>query len=195
MKRTVATALALFAAKLVDRGQVVADLDGLGIDFVIVGGAAVFHHGFERFTKDVDIVVNQGDLKKFKESDSFKVNDDGCGPDFWSVEHVPSGTHIDVLVGGGSGFPKVEELQRSPDDRRYVSLSDLVVLKCVRCDMLDLGDVERLLKKRGIDAVDWDHVFSYVTENAKKRLQEVIERVKKGDVKPVNPWAKKQEKR
>ena len=32
-------------------------LDELGIPFVVVGGIAMFHHGFRRFTEDVDLLV------------------------------------------------------------------------------------------------------------------------------------------
>jgi hypothetical protein len=193
MKRTITTALALHAARRADLEEVTADLDELGLDHVVVGGLAVFHHGFSRFTDDVDIVVDQDKLHRFKESDKFKVNEDGCGPDFWSVEHLSSGVHLDVLVGGGRSFPRTSELQRSGNDAKYVSLNDLVVLKSSRGELLDLGDVERLLQKNGVSAVDWDHVFSLVTDTRKrKKLEDVIERVKhKKDDVIDNPWSKK----
>ena len=33
-----------------------------GITLAIVGGLAAIHHGYERFTKDIDVVVESGDL-------------------------------------------------------------------------------------------------------------------------------------
>jgi hypothetical protein len=33
-----------------------------GIPLAIVGGLAAIHHGYERFTKDIDVVVGSGDL-------------------------------------------------------------------------------------------------------------------------------------
>src|SRR5437762_14108517 len=33
-----------------------------GIPLAIVGGLAAIHHGYERFTKDIDVVVRSGDL-------------------------------------------------------------------------------------------------------------------------------------
>src|SRR3954464_7939571 len=33
-----------------------------GIPLAIVGGLAAIHHGYERFTKDIDIVVQSGNL-------------------------------------------------------------------------------------------------------------------------------------
>src|SRR5438876_9290486 len=39
-------------------------LDELGIPYAIVGGMAMFYHGFRRFTEDVDILVTPEGLKK-----------------------------------------------------------------------------------------------------------------------------------
>src|ERR1700730_17305234 len=33
-----------------------------GIPLAIVGGVAAIHHGYERFTKDIDVVVGSGNL-------------------------------------------------------------------------------------------------------------------------------------
>jgi hypothetical protein len=33
-----------------------------GIPMAIVGGLAAIHHGYERFTKDIDVVVRSGNL-------------------------------------------------------------------------------------------------------------------------------------
>ena len=33
-----------------------------GIPLAIVGGLAAIHHGYERFTKDIDVVVQSGNL-------------------------------------------------------------------------------------------------------------------------------------
>src|SRR5580658_603308 len=37
-------------------------LDDLSIPYVVVGGMALFHHGFRRFTEDVDLLVTKADL-------------------------------------------------------------------------------------------------------------------------------------
>src|ERR1700737_1484138 len=36
-----------------------------GIPLAIVGGLAAIHHGYERFTKDIDVVVQSGNLDIF----------------------------------------------------------------------------------------------------------------------------------
>jgi len=35
-----------------------------GIPFAVAGGFAVIEHGYERFTKDVDLLVHAGDLSR-----------------------------------------------------------------------------------------------------------------------------------
>src|SRR3712207_105464 len=46
--------------------KVLATLKGLshkeGIPMAIVGGLAAIHHGYERFTRDIDVVVRDGHL-------------------------------------------------------------------------------------------------------------------------------------
>src|SRR5215471_11231962 len=42
-------------------------LDELGIPYAVVGGMALFVHGFRRFTEDVDILVSRDGLKKIHE--------------------------------------------------------------------------------------------------------------------------------
>jgi hypothetical protein len=38
-------------------------LRDLGIDYVVVGGMAMFQHGYRRFTEDVDLLVTRESLK------------------------------------------------------------------------------------------------------------------------------------
>src|SRR5581483_8116595 len=38
-------------------------LSDLGIPYAVVGGMALFRHGYRRFTEDVDILVTRADLK------------------------------------------------------------------------------------------------------------------------------------
>ena len=42
-------------------------LEELGIPYAICGGLAVFAHGHERMTKDVDVLLTAEGLRRFKE--------------------------------------------------------------------------------------------------------------------------------
>ncbi len=39
-------------------------LDELGIPYAVVGGMALFQHGYRRFTEDVDLLVTRDNLQK-----------------------------------------------------------------------------------------------------------------------------------
>src|SRR5678815_10692 len=48
--------------------QVAARLDELGVPYAVAGGLALFHHGFRRFTEDVDILVTREGLRKIHDA-------------------------------------------------------------------------------------------------------------------------------
>ena len=43
--------------------KIAARLDGLGIPYALVGGMALFFHGYQRFTQDVDLLVTPEGLR------------------------------------------------------------------------------------------------------------------------------------
>ncbi len=44
--------------------RIVRRLDDLGLPYAVVGGLALFEHGFERFTVDVNLLVTPETLKR-----------------------------------------------------------------------------------------------------------------------------------
>jgi hypothetical protein len=83
-------------------------LDDLGIPYAVVGGMAMFLHGYRRFTEDVDILVNADGLKLLHE----KLEGLGYLPPFEGSKHLRdtnTGVKIEFLVSGGfpgDGLPK-----------------------------------------------------------------------------------------
>src|SRR5262245_44510040 len=49
-------------------GKITKRLSELGIPYAVVGGMAMFFHGYRRFTEDVDILVTAEGLKKIHDS-------------------------------------------------------------------------------------------------------------------------------
>ena len=43
-------------------------LDDLQIPYAVMGGMALFHHGFRRFTEDIELLVSNDDLRKLHEN-------------------------------------------------------------------------------------------------------------------------------
>jgi hypothetical protein len=83
-------------------------LDDLGVAYAVVGGLALFFHGYRRFTEDVDVLVTREHLKLIHE----KLEGLGYLPPFEGSKNLrdtDSGVRIEFLVTGdfpGDGLPK-----------------------------------------------------------------------------------------
>src|SRR5262245_10224599 len=83
-------------------------LDELGIPYALVGGMALFFHGFRRFTEDVDILVTAEGLREIH----LQLEGRGYLPPFTNSKNLrdtETGVRIEFLVAGqypGDGLPK-----------------------------------------------------------------------------------------
>ena len=83
-------------------------LNELGIPYAVVGGMAMFFHGFRRFTEDVDILVTREGLASIHE----QLEGLGYLPPFTGrkqLRDTESGVRIEFLVTGeypGDGRPQ-----------------------------------------------------------------------------------------
>lgn len=88
--------------------RITARLDELGIPHAVVGGMAMFFHGFRRFTEDVDILVTREGLAAIHQ----KLEGLGYVPPFQGSKHLRDaelGVKIEFLTTGdfpGDGKPK-----------------------------------------------------------------------------------------
>jgi len=112
-------------------------LEELELPYAIAGGMALFAHGFERFTQDVDILVSRDGLK------AIHAHLDGLGyvPPFTGSKNLRDAEHgvrIKFLIAGefpGDGkpkavaFPEPEQASVVIDGVRFLSLPKLVELK------------------------------------------------------------------
>lgn len=151
---------------------VVTDLDALGKPYLVVGGMAVGHFGWDRFTKDLDIIMDKSDFLSLDDP-RFEIPA-LSRPDkqFGKMTHKATGTHIDVLLGGGKTFPAMSDVQPSASDSHVISLSDLIILKTLRGDPSDLGDIYRMLKS-GVEDVDWERVKARVSPEMWLKVKEM----------------------
>ena len=75
-------------------------LTELGIPHAVVGGMALFFHGFRRFTEDVDILVTKEGLAELHQ----KLEGLGYVPPFQGSKHLLSTpARLDVRSAGGAG--------------------------------------------------------------------------------------------
>ncbi len=112
-------------------------LDELGIPYAIVGGMALFQHGYRRFTEDVDLLVTRDNLQKIHSAL------DGLGyvrpfAQSKNLRDTDGGVKIEFLIAGdypGDGKPKPvafpDPTERSVElnGMRVLNLESLVELK------------------------------------------------------------------
>src|SRR5207245_5103196 len=117
--------------------KIVRQLEELRIPYAVVGAMAMFFHGYERFTTDVDILVTKEGLKQIHE----RLEGLGYVPPFEGSKHLrdtESGVRIEFLTTGdypGDGkpkpvsFPDPTEASLILDGVRCLTLPKLIELK------------------------------------------------------------------
>ncbi len=134
-------------------------LEEEGIPYTLIGGMALILHGYERFTKDVDIVLTKESLALFRE----KCVDRGYLPAFTGAQKTfrdtISNVRIEVITTGeypGDGkpkpvaFPDPAQVSIEREGIRIIQLEKLIELKLASGlsaphRLRDLADVQDLI--------------------------------------------------
>jgi hypothetical protein len=136
-------------------------LEELGVPYAIVGGIALFFHGYRRFTEDVDLLVTADDLRRVHQH----LAGLGYLPLFAGSKNLrdtASGVRIEFLITGeypGDGrpkpvaFPDPETASVEIDGMRFLRLENLIELKLAsgtapgrRRDLADVQELIRILR-------------------------------------------------
>jgi hypothetical protein len=133
-------------------------LNDLGIPYAVVGGMAMFAHGFRRFTEDVDLLVTREGMRAVLE------NLEGLGyvqpaGTYTKLRDTDTGVKIEFLITGGYpgdgkpkpiSFPEPSSVSVDIGGVRYVALPTLIELKLASGTaahrLKDLGDVQELIR-------------------------------------------------
>jgi Uncharacterised nucleotidyltransferase len=159
-------------------------LSELGIPYAVVGGMAMFFHGYRRFTEDVDILVTKEGLKEIHE----KLEGLGYVAPFAGSKHLrdaENGVRVEFLVTGdypGDGLPKPlaysrpEDVSMTIDGIQFLSLPVLINLKLASGmsnprRAKDLVDVQELIEKLDLSEVFADELHPYVRDKFKELWQ------------------------
>jgi hypothetical protein len=118
-------------------------LEGLGIDYMIVGSHASIYYGEPRFTQDVDVVVELTPstvldfLGRFPPSE-FYVSEDAArdavaGRGRFNIIHGASGVRIDVFLGKDAEYDRLRFARRQrlpllPGQEAYFARPEDVIL-------------------------------------------------------------------
>jgi hypothetical protein len=88
--------------------KIASRLNDLGLPYAVAGGMALFHHGYRRFTEDVDLLFTRDTLRLIHE----KLDGPGYVPPFATSRNLrdaETGVKIEFLISGdfpGDGKPK-----------------------------------------------------------------------------------------
>jgi hypothetical protein len=138
-------------------------LDELAIPYAVVGGMAMFFHGYRRFTEDVDLLVTKEGLAEVHR----RLEGLGWVPPFQGSKQLRDseyGVRVEFLVTGefpGDGkpkpvaFPDPSEASVEIDGVRFLRLPRLLELKLASGmtnpgRLKDLGDVQQMIKALGL---------------------------------------------
>lgn len=118
-----------------------------GIPFAVAGGFAVIEHGYERFTKDVDLLVYAGDLNRAMKALRAAGFRGGRTPIGARMRDERTNVDVDLL---GSAFEGDERaLAHSGSARRLlpvIPVAHLILMKLETGRSKDDADVVELLK-------------------------------------------------
>ena len=171
-------------------------LNDLGIDYAVVGGMALFLHGFRRFTEDVDILVTREGLQRLHEA----LEGSGYRPPFAGSKNLrdtENGVRIEFLVAGefpGDGkpkpvaFPEPGLVAVEQEGIRLLNLNALIELKLASgmtglARLKDLADVQEVIKMLALPEALAEQLAPYVQERYKELWQgaEAARRQRQGD--------------
>jgi hypothetical protein len=158
--------------------QITRRLNEMGIPYAVVGGMAMFAHGFRRFTEDVDLLVTREGMRQIAE----KL--EGLGylrPSGTSTKLRDTDTkvRIEFLITGdfpGDGkpkpvsFPDPAAVAVDIDGVRYLGLPTLVELKLASgitggvSRLKDLSDVVELIRTLNLPEEFADNLNPYVRD-------------------------------
>lgn len=152
-------------------------LQELGIPYAIVGGMALFQHGFRRFTEDVDLLVTSAGWDLIQRS---LIGLGYVSPFSGSrnLRDMETGVRIEFLITGafpGDGkpkpiaFPDPAQVAVELDGRNYVPLTTLIEMKLASgmsnsSRLKDLADVQEVTKALSLPITFADQLHPYVQD-------------------------------
>lgn len=160
--------------------RVAAELDRLGIPYSIVCGIALQHHGIERSTQDVDLLI--GSARDLDRAHAGLVGHgfNRKGPQSRHLRDEVTRVRVKFLIAGeypGDGKPKSvrfpapgEVAEVSPEGLRFVNLKTLIELKLASARsaphrIKDRADVLELIHLLSLSPNFADQLDAYVQQD------------------------------
>ena len=145
---------------------------------VIAGGMAVIHYGYERYTKDIDVLYSDTDsqiLKRFEPA--FDIDRKAAHGGWQYLTHKKTGIKLELIPAGGlTTYGFIPGPQTVGSEKEFVSLFGLIWLKLVAGRLQDDADIGVLAKLRIADVAA---VRPKLPPELLPRFDELLERAKK----------------
>jgi hypothetical protein len=160
--------------------RLVRRLKRAGIEHAIVGGMAVNVHGYERTTKDVDVLLSREGFEEFKRRFVPKNYALRPGMKRRFVDRL-NNVEVDVLVTGlypGSGrpgpiaYPDPHEVSTAIQNVPVLDLVTLIQLKLAARRHQDFADVVNLIGANHLDETFQDRLHKSVQQDFLECLEE-----------------------
>jgi hypothetical protein len=169
--------------------QLVADLRRHEINYALTGGVALFAHGYERLTENINLILTVEGLEKFRKELLGRGPFGTCGYDQTEarkrVRSYPYGVSIEIVTTGeypGDGKPKPVSIPEPStasteiNGIQFVTVEKLVELKLASGitapDRLrDLADIQELIKVRALKKDFAERLNPYVREKFLELLE------------------------
>jgi hypothetical protein len=161
-------------------------LEELNIPYAVVGGMAMFYHGYRRFTEDVDILVTREGLAAIHQN----LSGLGWVPPFENSKQLRDaefGVRVEFLVAGeypGDGrpkavaFPEPASVRVRAEDMYFLSLPSLIELKLASGisnprRATDLADVQKMIETLDLPEAFAEGLHSSVRDKFRELWQVV----------------------
>jgi hypothetical protein len=155
---------AAMAKTWADAQLVVDYLMNMGIDPVVIGGIAVQHHGYERQTEDIDVLLTHEDRDQLSDQGLVEV-----GPDGERLTELPG---VDVLYEGDYWDNPSPDVVRKPGTH-LPTLEGLILMKLKADRSRDQGDLTELIKRVAIPKNLKAKIFRFIERNLPDRLDDL----------------------
>jgi hypothetical protein len=153
--------------------RIVRRLDELQIPYAVAGAMAMFFHGYQRFTTDVDLLVTPGDLKKIHDS----LEGLGYVPPFQGSKQLrdaETGVRIEFHTTNDGkpkpvAIPDPVEAGVAIEGIQFLKLPVLIELKLASGmtnpgRLKDLGDVQELIRALSLPMGFADNLNPFVQD-------------------------------
>jgi hypothetical protein len=170
------------------------EADQESVPMVVVGGAAVIRLGYERTTKDRDVLIGYREAIRLAERLMELPDWERLEFRMYAFLHRPTNTVVDFLVSGDLiqlgrpyYFPALDKIETSQtiEGVPVIGLHDLLWLKLLSGRMQDLADIMQLVKLH-MNEIDPERVLAALQTEDDDLRQTFLEILRKAPIEIAN---------